>query len=128
MFAIAVARWRVGVEPGDGGWSACERCLQLEEQLNDVRQMLTASGHDVAYSPGPNSNPNCEDELRRWLAISAGAYAAAGFRAGWIRLDRFVGPRLRDWEARLERARRDRAGLESHIAALVTEIEKLQRE
>jgi hypothetical protein len=95
------------VEPGDGRRTACERCLELQEQLHDLRQMLAASGQYVAYSPGPNSNPTCDEELRRWLAVSTDADAVAGFRAGWTRLDRFVGPRLRDWEARCERARRD---------------------
>ena len=116
------------MQPGDGGRSACERCLQLEEQLHDLRQALAASGHYVTYAPGPNPNPNVDDELRRWLAITPGADATAGFRAGWTRLGRFVGPRLRDWEARFERARRDNAGLKSHIAALVAEIDKLQSE
>ena len=83
---------------------------------------------EVAYSPGPNPNPSVDEELRRWLAIRPGADAAAGFRAGWARLGRFVGPRLRDWEARFERSRRDNAGLKSHIVALTAEIQKLQSE
>ena len=113
---------------GHGDGSACERCLQLEEQLRELRQALAASGHFVTYAPGPNPNPSVDDELRRWLAITPGADASAGFRAGWTRLGRVVGPRLRDWEARFERARRDRAGLESHITALVAEIQRLRRE
>jgi hypothetical protein len=40
--------------------------------------MPAASGHYVAYSPAPNPNPNVDDELRRWLAISPHADAAAG--------------------------------------------------
>ena len=105
---------------------ACARCLQLEEELRDLRQRLAASGQYVAYSPGPNPYPNVEDELRRWLATTPGADAADGFRAGWARLARVIGPRLQDWEARWLRARRDNAGLKSHITALVDEIKRLE--
>jgi hypothetical protein len=67
-----------------------------------------------------------EDELRRWLATEPGADAADGFRAGWTRLASVIGPRLQDWEARSLRARRDNAGLKSHITALVDEIRRLE--
>jgi hypothetical protein len=104
----------------------CARCLQLDEELRDLRQHLTASGQYVAYSPGPNPYPNVEDEVRRWLATELGADAADGFRAGWTRLARVIGPRLEDWEARWLRAQRDRAGLKAHINALVGEIRRLE--
>ena len=105
---------------------ACARCLHLEDELRDLRQRLTASGHYVAYSPGPNPHPNVEDELRRWLATEPGADAADGFRAGWTRLASVIGPRLQDWEARWLRARHDNDGLKSHITALVDEIRRLE--
>ena len=108
-----------------GRKDACARCLQLEDELRDLRRRLAASGQYVAYSPGPNPYPNVEDELRRWLATELGADAADGFRAGWTRLARVIGPRLQDWEARWLRARRDNAGLKSHITALVAEIKRL---
>jgi hypothetical protein len=41
-------------------------------------------------------------------------------------LERLVATRLRNWEARVARAKRDTVGLKSHIAALVAEIERLQ--
>jgi hypothetical protein len=47
--------------------SACPGCLEFEEEIRVLRQRLAAVGHYVTYSPGPNSNPNVEDELRRWL-------------------------------------------------------------
>jgi hypothetical protein len=109
-----------------GRKDACGRCLQLEDELRDLRQRLAASGQYVAYSPGPNPYPNVEDELRRWLATEPGADATDGFRAGWTRLARMIGPRLQDWEARWLRARRDKAGLQSHITALVAEIRRLE--
>jgi hypothetical protein len=105
---------------------ACGRCLALEDELRDLRQRLAASGQYVAYSPGPNPYPNVQDELRRWLATEPGADAADGFRAGWTRLAKVIGPRLQDWEARWLCARRDNAGLKSHITALVTEIKRLE--
>ena len=108
------------------GKPAYARCLQLEEELRDLRQRLAASGQYVAYSPGPNPYPNVEDELRRWLATEPSARAADGFRAGWTRLARVIGPRLQDWEARWLRSRRDNAGLKSHITALVAEIKRLE--
>jgi hypothetical protein len=110
----------------EGRKPACARCLQLEEELRDFRQRLAASGRYVAYSPGPNPYPNVEDELRSWLATEHGADAADGFRAGWTRLARVIGPRLQDWEARWLRARRDNAGLTSHLTALVAEIKRLE--
>jgi hypothetical protein len=60
------------------GKPAYARCLQLEEELRDLRQRLAASGQYVAYSPGPNPYANAEDELRRWLATEPGADAADG--------------------------------------------------
>jgi hypothetical protein len=110
----------------EGRKPACAGCVQLEEELRDLRQRLAASGHYVAYSPGPNPYPNVDEELRRWLATEPGADGAAGFHAGWTRLTRVIAPRLQDWEARLVRAGRDNAGLRSHIAALVAEIRRLE--
>ena len=117
---------RPDVRVDQGCKTACARCRQLEEELRDVRQRLAASGQYVASSPGPNPYPNLEDELRRRLATELGADAADGFRAGWTRLARAMGPRLEEWEARWLRARRDSAGLKSHITALVTEIKRLE--
>jgi hypothetical protein len=57
-------------------------------------------------------------------AVSPRADASAGFR-GWARLSRFVGPKLRDWEARWWRARRENASLRSKIGTLITEISRL---
>jgi len=110
------------VRVGESRNSACAGCLQLEEERRDVRQRLAASGQYVAFSPGPNPYPNVEDQLRRWLTIAHGADAAGGFRAGRTRLARVIGPRLQDWEAQYVRARRDNAGLRTHLTALVAEI------
>jgi len=41
-------------------------------------------------------------------------------------INQVIGPRLQDWEARWLRARRDNAGLKSHITALVDEIKRLE--
>ncbi|MDQ3809989.1 MAG: DUF4641 domain-containing protein, partial [Chloroflexota bacterium] len=80
--------------------AGCPRCLELEDELDSLRQWLAARGQYVAHSPGPNPNPDCERELARWLAVNPRADAAAGFRAGWRRLARHVTARLRDWEGR----------------------------
>ena len=57
-----------GVVPGvraiDRSPRACRWCLQVEEQLRELRQHLAATGHNVAFSPGPNPYSNVEDELR----------------------------------------------------------------
>src|SRR5215471_16193528 len=116
--ARAVGR---GVRAVDRRTPACQRCQQLEEELRDLRQRLAASGHYIAFSPGPNPYPNVEDELRRWLVAEPGADASTGFQAGWLRLARVIEPRLNEWEARFTRARRDSAGLKSHINALLAE-------
>jgi hypothetical protein len=73
--------------------SACQRCLEFEDEIRLLQQQLATGGQYVTYSPGPNSNPNVD--------------AAAGFRAGWARFAHFVRPRLRDWESRWQRAARD---------------------
>ena len=78
----------------------CPRCLELEDEVDTLRQRLAALGQYVVHSPGPNPNLDCEHELARWLAVNPRADAAAGFRAGWARLARFVGGRLGDWESR----------------------------
>jgi len=106
--------------------SACPQCLELEEQLGDVRVQLDAVGRYVTYSPGPNSNPNPQHELQRWLAVSPNADAASGFRAGWTRLARFIGPKLRDWEDRWMRAMRDQDRLKARINVLLADVERLR--
>jgi hypothetical protein len=116
---------RRAVRIGEDRKPACARCLRLEDE-REIRQRQAASGQYVAYSPGPSPNPDVEDELRRWLAIQRCADAADGFRAGWTRLARVIGPRLQDWEARWLRARRANAGLKSHNTALVAEIRRLE--
>src|SRR5579859_3611508 len=82
----------------------CPRCLEFEEEVRDLRQRLAAVGQHVTYTPGPSVALNVEQELQRWLAVNQRADAAAGFRAGWARLARFVQPRFREWEARWFRA------------------------
>jgi hypothetical protein len=80
-------------------------------EIKELRQRLAASGQFVAYSPGPNPNHDAEQEVTRWLAVHPRADAAAGFRAGWARLVRFVRPRLREWEGRWWRMARENDGL-----------------
>jgi len=36
----------------------CARCLDLEDELTELRQQLAAVGRYVVYSPGPNTNPS----------------------------------------------------------------------
>jgi len=104
----------------------CPHCLELEDELDALRLRLANMGQFVVYSPGPNQNPNCEHELARWLAVNPGADAAAGFRAGWSRLARFISARLRDWEARWFRLARENDGLRSRIGVLLAEISHLR--
>ena len=103
----------------------CPRCLALEDELHELRQQLAAVGRYVVASPGPNTNPDLERELRRWLAVNPRANAEAGFRAGWARLARWVQPRLHDWEARWWRAVGDNDRLRSRIGVLLSEISRL---
>ncbi len=103
----------------------CPRCLELEDEVDTLRQRLAAVGLYVVHSPGPNPNLDCEHELARWLAVNPRADACAGFRAGWSRLARFVGGRLRDWEQRWWRLARENESLRSHIGVLLTEISRL---
>jgi hypothetical protein len=103
----------------------CPRCLELEDELLELRQQLAAAGRYVVNSPGPNTSPQLEHELKRWLAVSPRADAAAGFRAGWSRLARFVTPKLREWEARWFRAMRENGRLKARIGSLLRELSRL---
>ena len=114
----------VGVKPVDGDRPACPRCLQFEDELRELRQRLMDSGRYVAFSPVPNPNPNVESELQRWLSVNPRADAAAGFRAGWTRLARFIAPRLREWESCWRCAMRDNNSPRSRIGVLLTDIER----
>jgi hypothetical protein len=100
----------------------CERCLEFEEEVRHLQERLAAVGHYVTYSPGPNTSPNLDHELRRWLAVSPRADAAAGFRAGWSQLARLVRPRLREWEARWWRAMRENGRLRARIGLLLADL------
>ena len=103
----------------------CPRCLELEDELETLRQRLASVGQFVVHSPGPNPNLNCEHELQRWLAVNPRADAAAGFRAGWSRLARFVRPRLHEWEERWFRSMRESDRLRAQIGELLREISRL---
>ncbi|HEX8967404.1 MAG TPA: hypothetical protein VF937_05965 [Chloroflexota bacterium] len=106
------------------GDPTCDRCLALEDELRELRQQLAAVGRYVVSSPGPNTSPELERELTRWLAVNPRADAAAGFRAGWARLARFVGPRLRDWESRWFRAMRENDRLRARVGNLLRELSR----
>jgi hypothetical protein len=99
--------------------------LEFEEEMHELYQRLAAVGQYVTYSSGPNSNPNLERELLRWLAVNSDADAAAGFRAGWSGLARFVRPKLREGEARWWRAARENDQLQSASWKPIRELSRL---
>ena len=103
----------------------CARCLEFEEEIRELHQRLAAVGQYVTYTPGPSPTVNVERELHRWLAVNPRADAAAGFRAGWSRLARFVAPRLREWEARWFRSMRENDRLRARIGSLLREVSRL---
>ena len=118
---LAAVRVRV---PDDG--AQCERCLEFQDELRQLQQRLAASGQYVTYSPGPNPGLDVERELQRWLAVNPRSNAGAGFRAGWSRMARLVGPRLRDWEARWWRSVRDNDRFRAQLGNALREIARLQ--
>ncbi len=118
---LAAVRVRV---PDDG--AQCERCLEFQDEVSQLQQRLAASGQYVTYSPGPNPGLDVERELQRWLAVNPRSNAAAGFRAGWARMARLVGPRLRDWEARWWRSVRDNDTLRARLGSALRELSRLQ--
>jgi hypothetical protein len=103
----------------------CPRCLEFEDEIRELHQRLAAVGQFVTYTPGPSPAVNVEQELHRWLAVNPQADAAAGFRAGWTRLARFVTPRLRDWESRWFRSMRENDRLRARVGSLLREIGRL---
>jgi hypothetical protein len=104
----------------------CERCLEFQDEVRQLQQRLAASGQYVTYSPGPNPGLDVERELQRWLVVNPRSNAAAGFRAGWARMARLVGPRLREWEARWWRSVRDNDSLRARLGNALREIARLQ--
>jgi hypothetical protein len=99
--------------------------LELEDELRDLRQRLADRGGYVTFSPGPEHTPELERELTRWLAVNPRADAAAGFRAGWDRLARWVRPRLREWEQRWWHQVRLNDRLRSRLGSALREISRL---
>jgi len=103
----------------------CPRCLEFEEEIRELHLRLAAVGQYVTYSPGPSPTPKLDHELQRWLAVNPRADAAAGFRAGWSRLARFVRPLLREWEARWWRAVGENDRLRARLGSLLREVSRL---
>jgi hypothetical protein len=103
---------------------ACQRCLEFQEQVGELQQRMAAAGQYVTFSPGPNPNPNVERELQRWLVVARNPSATDGFRAGWARLARLVGPRLREWEARWFRSMRENDRLRARVGSLLRELSR----
>ena len=127
MHAGQVAEYvaAVRVRVADDG-AQCERCLEFQDELRQLQLHLAASGKYVTYSSGPNPGFDVEHELQRWLAVNPRSNAAAGFRAGWARMARLVGPRLRDWEARWWRSVRDNDQLRARLGSALREVARLQ--
>ena len=90
-----------------------------------MRQQLAAVGRYVVTTPGRIPTPSSSASSSAGWPSTRARTRAAGFRAGWARLARFVGPRLRDWEARWFRAMRENDRLKSHIGGLLREISRL---
>jgi len=103
----------------------CARCLEFEEEIRELHQRLAAVGQYVTYAPGPSPTPSVEHEMQRWLAVNPRADAAAGFRAGWSRLARFVAPKLREWEARWFLSMRENDRLRARVGGLLRELSRL---
>ena len=102
------------------------RCVELEDEIDNLRQRLAAVGQDVVASAGPEPG----SRLRTRAATLGGPSspvppAAAGFRAGWARFARVVGPRLREWEARWWHLARENDSLRSRLGTLIAEISRL---
>jgi hypothetical protein len=91
----------------------------------ELHERLRRAGLEIAFSPGPNPVPEGESEARRWLAAHPRADPAAGFRAGWARMARFVAPRLREWESRWRAAMRQNDHLRAQIGILLRELSRL---
>jgi hypothetical protein len=106
-------------------FTTCPRCYELEDQVADLQDRLGRAGLLNTFTPGANPRFDGERELRRWLAAHPRADAATAFRAGWERMARFVGPRLREWEARWWILVRENERLRAHIGRLITEVSRL---
>jgi len=81
-------------------------------------------GNTPRFLLGPNPNLDVEHEPQRWLAVHPHGDATS-FRAGWARLARFVGPKLREWEARWWRSMHDNDRLRARLGNALREISRL---
>jgi hypothetical protein len=106
--------------PGSG----CPRCLELEDEVAALRERLRKAGLFIDVSPGPNPVPDGEAELRRWLAAYPRATAAEGFRAGWVRMARWIRPRLVEADAAWWRQVRENERLRARLGVLLAELER----
>ena len=104
----------------------CPRCLEFRDEVRQLQHRLAASGQYVTYSQGPNPGFEIEHELQRWLDVNPRSTAAAGFRAGWARMAKLIGPRLREWEARWWRSVRDNDRLGARLGNALRENERLK--
>ena len=109
---------REGPEPDAG----CPRCLELEDDVAELRERLRRAGLLIPVSPGPNPVPDGEAELKRWLAAHPRATAAEAFRAGWVRMARWVEPRLAEADAAWWRQVRANDHLRARFGVLLTEL------
>jgi hypothetical protein len=66
-----------------------------------------------------------ERELARWLSTTREPNAAAGYRAGWARLNRLICPRAREWESLWWQAMREQSRLRGRVGVLLREVSRL---
>jgi hypothetical protein len=79
------------VEAAERNGASCERCIEFEDEVQELRRRLIAAGQYVDYSPGPNPHPNVEHELQAGLpSTRARMPPLASALAGRVYLALFV--------------------------------------
>jgi hypothetical protein len=103
---------------------ACERCVELEDELARITQLAAAAGVYAATRTGANPHYDVDAEARRWLAAHPRASATEAWRAGWARAWSIARELLRDWRRRWEGQARELSSLRSRIGVLLQEASR----
>jgi hypothetical protein len=103
---------------------ACERCVELEDELARITQLAAAAGVYAAPRTGANPHYDVDAEARRWLAAHPRASATEAWRAGWARAWSIARELLRDWRRRWEGQARELSSLRSRIGVLLQEASR----
>lgn len=97
----------------------CQRCQELEAELELARDELLSMGRDVQVQTVDDND--LERHFARWVSSPHESDAAAGFRAGWRAMSQLATPRLREWQQLVFGVNREGDRLRARLGNLLRE-------